>query len=400
MNILFLSIAYPDVSRTGNIYTTLVDELAKKGHNIRVVAPVFGDKTRLQKEGNVDVLRVHSGPLFNTGFIRKGLNTVLLCKRYQKAILDHLSGFRPDWVVTSTPPITLGKLLRQLRSDTGARCYLILRDIFPQNAKDLGLITNPLLFRYFRHKERLLYKNSDIIGCMSQGNIRFVQKQDPDIHSDMFKLLPNWINTSSNSDCCGDTSHDFRAKYGLEGKFIALFGGNFGKPQRIDFILELAVKTKALKDVAFVLIGNGTEKNSVERKVKTRNLRNVYLFDHLPQKEYQAVSRTADVGLVTLSEKFTIPNIPSRTLGYWDSGLPILAATDSNTDYKKEFLDRFNAGLWSETGDLETFYSQFLRFYNNRSLCASMGANGRQAVIKHFSVETIAQKMLNQMKHA
>lgn len=397
MNLLFLSIAYPDVDKTGNLYTSLTHELAKKGHNIRVVAPTFDGRTRMGTEGEVKVLRVHSGPLFNTGLIRKGFNTLLLCHRFHRTMRQYRDHWRSDWIVTSTPPITLGKLVRHLRSLYKARCYLILRDIFPQNAKDLGLINNPVLFNFFRHNEKLLYRHSDVIGCMSPKNIQFVERQNPHIPSKKLKLLPNWIRPMD-KDYIPKSHSRLWTEYGFRNKFIALFGGNFGKPQRVGFILDLAAKAQELEDVAFVLIGDGTEKPRIERQVTNRNLNNVYIFDRLPRHEYQALSCEADIGIVTLSEKFTIPNIPSRTLGYWDAQLPILAATDTNTDYKEILLDRYNAGLWAETGDLDNFYAQFLRFYNDRQLCRQMGANGRRAVINHFSVDTIAQRMIEQME--
>ena len=395
MNFLFLSVAYPDVSHNENLYTALTNELADRGHNIRVVAPEFSGETGPHTEGAVEVIRVHSGPIFNTDVVRKGMNTVLLCRRFRRAIQSYWSDWQPDWVITSTPPITLGPLLKHIRNATGAKCYLILRDIFPQNAKDLGMMTNPLLFHYFRSKEKHLYDLCDIIGCMSPENIRFVKQQNPEIPDEKLTLLQNWIQPSGKHD--NQLRGSFRRKHGFENKFIALFGGNFGRPQRISFILDLAEKAHHLDDVAFVLIGNGTEKPLIEKDVAARNLTNVHIFEQLPRTEYQALSREADIGLVTLSEKFTIPNIPSRTLGYWDAGLPILAATDKNTDYKESLLDKYNAGLWAETGDLEAFYTQFMRFYQDPDLRRELGANGRRAVEKDFAVGKTVDKLLGQI---
>jgi len=118
----------------------------------------------------------------------------------------------------------------------------------------------------------------------------------------------------------------------------------------------------------------------------------------LPHDEYQALIHEADLGLVNLSEKFTIPNIPSRTIGYWDAALPVLAATDRHTDLNKNFLKKHNAGLWAQTGHLEDYYKQFMKLYKDPDLRRTMGENGRKAIETDFSVRTSAHRLLDQLR--
>ena len=397
MRFLYAAISYPDVAKNTNMYTMLVRELVELNHEVRVIAPIFDGVTRETIEGGVPVLRVKSGPIFNTNLILKGLNTLWLNPRYKRAIKQAWPDWSMDWVITSTPPITLSPFIQGLKIRCNARLYLILRDIFPQNAKDLSMIKDPFLFAYFRQRERHLYRISDIIGCMSPGNIEFLCKQDPNTFgANKLTYLPNWTRPT-NRLAQQQPKNSFRKRFNLEGKFIALFGGNFGKPQKIEFVLDLAHRVKHLSDVVFCLIGDGTEKERIRQLVHSRGLDNVPVLDRLPREEYQSLVHEADIGMVNLSEKFTIPNIPSRTLGYWDASLPVLAATDRHTDLNKNFLEKYNAGLWAETGKLEDYYSQFMRLYHDPELRKIMGENGRKAVEKDFSVQTAAREMINQM---
>lgn len=398
MRFLYAAISYPDVSKNSNMYTALVQELAGMGHEVRVIAPSFATATNVSDEGGIPVLRVNSGPIFNTNLIVKGLNTLLLNSRYTRAIQQFWPNWPMDWVITSTPPITLSPLLKKIKERYNAKAYLILRDIFPQNAKDLGMIKDPFLFGYFRQRERHLYNTSDIIGCMSPGNIAFLQRQDPDmLRTDKLTYFSNWIQPTSIENQ-RTASGSFRRRYNLEGKFIALFGGNFGKPQKIEFILDLAERVRHLRDVVFFLIGDGTEKERIRRISQQRNLSNVMIYDRLPHDEYQSLINEADIGLVTLSERFTIPNIPSRTLGYWDASLPVLAATDRHTDLNENLLKKYNAGLWAETGKIEAFHTQFMKLYQDENLRRSMGANGRNAVETDFSAHKAADRLLEQIR--
>ena len=397
MRFLYVAISYPDVAKNTNMYTSLTQELVNLGHEVRVIAPIFDSITKVKHESGIPVLRVRIGPIFNTNLIVKGLNTLWLNPRYKRAMLRYWPDWKMDWIITSTPPITLSPFIQGLKTHCHAHLYLILRDIFPQNAKDLGMIKNPFLFAYFRYKEMHLYKISDIIGCMSPGNIAFLRRQYPQIcHMDKLTYFPNWTQPTPRKIHI-EAKNIFRKRFKMEGKFIALFGGNFGKPQKIEFILELAQRVKHLKDVIFCLIGDGAEKEKIRKMVRNKNLDNICILDPLPRDEYQVLIHDADVGLVNLSEKFTIPNIPSRTLGYWEASLPVLAATDRYTDLNKNLLRKYNAGLWVETGDIEAYYAQFMNLYNNAELRKIMGQNGRKAVETDFSTQKAAFRLLAQI---
>jgi len=400
MRFLYIAITYPNVAKNKNMYTYLMQELVNLGHEVSVIAPTFDSRTEENIEGEIPVLRVKTGPLFNTQLIAKGINTLLLNSRYKRVFFQYWKEKKIDWILTSTPPITLSPFIQHLKNRYQAKLYLILRDIFPQNAKDIGLIKDPFLFAYFRHKERHLYRISDLIGCMSPGNISYLKRNNPQIcNDDKLKYFPNWIKPDSLKNQV-ESQNTLHRKFNLEGKFIALFGGNFGKPQKVEFVLDLADRVKYLKDVVFCMIGSGTEKKRIQKIVKRKALENVLIIERLPREEYQQMIRDADIGLVNLSEKFTIPNIPSRTLGYWEASLPVLAATDRNTDLNENFLKKYNAGLWVETGDIEGYNRQFMKFYNNAELRKTMGQNGRRAVETEFSVHTAAKRLMNQVEES
>ena len=262
MKILYLTISYPDIKISSNLYSDLASEFAHNGHEVYVVAPSLNGETKLNQEGNVKVLRVNTFLLFKTGFIKKGIANILLPFQFEKAIRKNLFKKNFDVIISPTPPITLGGLIRRLKTKFDAKTYLILRDIFPQNAKDLDLIKNDFLFFYFRKKEKLLYQASDFIGCMSQGNIDYIIKHNNKIDNNKLHILPNWIKVEDYSP----SKNDFRSKYGLNNKYVAVFGGNLGVPQYIDFILDLAKLYINQSDISFLIIGDGTEKTRIKKR--------------------------------------------------------------------------------------------------------------------------------------
>lgn len=379
MKVLFLMIAYPDVRSNTNMYTDLTTEFLKQGHDVYVAAPDTGP-TRISMEGGISVLRINTLPLFKTSIIKKGIANVLLPYQYINAIGKHYKNLSFDLIITPTPPITFGKVVSKLKKKYKSKIYLILRDIFPQNARDLGIMNNDIVFSYFRRQERKLYKLADAIGCMSQGNIKFIKENNTNFNSKKLHLLPNW--TSLNQ--FGDESTSILSRYDFEKPFIILFAGNFGIPQKMEFLIDVAEAVKDDKNIGFVLIGDGTEKERIKKLVKKKELKNVLILDMLPRLDYLKLLKECDTGVVTLSEKFTIPNIPSRTLSYWSEKKPVLAAIDRNTDFG-DILESCSGGFWSIMGNVPDFINNIYKLYNDRALAKKLGQNGFNMVINELN---------------
>ena len=121
---------------------------------------------------------------------------------------------------------------------------------------------------------------------------------------------------------------------------------------------------------------------------------NVQLLDYIPREEFNELVKECDIGLVNLSDKFTIPNMPSRTLAYWVAKLPILAATDKNTDYRI-ILEQSKGGLWAETGDITRYKLNFERLYKDEKLRKSMGENGYKYLCKHMNSENAYKTIIS-----
>ena len=398
VKILFLGLGYSDVSEESSLYTELVEELSELGADIQVVAPAVDDvRVGPRVEGGIPVLRVRSGALFDTGLIRKGLNNLLLPLRYYRALNAQLRSWNPDWVIAPTPPITLTPLVWWIKRRTKAKSYLVLRDIFPQNAVDLGFMSKrgPTYFS-FRLLEKLTYSVSDEIGCLSTGNARYVTEHNPGVDSGKLHLLPNWIAERHVSEKVDFTETRERWAVGQQ-ELLCVFGGNLGKPQQVEFLAEVARALPEELGIKIVVIGKGTESAKLQSLIQQFGLTRLILRDRLPRDEYQQLLSAADLGFILLSERFTIPNIPSRLTGYWAAGVPVLAATDANTDLNDAFLRPYNAGEWVQMGDVSGFIAKLRWFAEHREEAAEMGRRGQQAIRDHFTAKKAAKTVLEQI---
>lgn len=395
MRVIFLGLAIPNLDDYLNMFTELMVEFRDKGHDLVVVGPTLDDnRTGLHIENDIQVLRVPTLKLFGVGKFQKGLANIMLPYQYKKALKKCGIDLKFDLIIMPTPPITLANAAAWLkRKNPSSKLYLVLRDIFPQNAVDLKMMADGgMIFNYFRKQEVKMYRVSDVIGCMSQGNIDFVIKQNPSIDTKKLRLLPNWSKLLPLST--DDEVAQLKKQYKLEDKFVVLFGGNIGIPQKMVNMVALAKSCLDIEDIFFLIIGVGNEKENLKNLIASENLTNTKLIGPLSRADFFDVLQIAEVGLISLSEDFTIPNIPSKSLVYYNTKKPILAALDKNTDFGK-ILDDADCGLWAGSTNTPLLKEKLMGLYNDEDRRHQMGLNGynyfKSSLLTHMAYDSILE---------
>ena len=362
MKILFLSLMDFESLEERGMYTELLHEFHKHGHSIYAISPVERkkkEKTRLLRpDQRIYIVKLKIGNIQKTNLIEKGITTISLESQFIHVIKRYFSDVKFDMVLYSTPPITFQRTVCYVKKRDGALTYLMLKDIFPQNAVDLGMMSQyglkGILYRYFRKKEKKLYKDSDCIGCMSQANVDYILKYNPELEQKRLEVCPNCMEPSEVFFAEEEKKH-IREMYAIpKDKTVFIYGGNLGKPQGIPFILRCLKKLSKIKEAFFLIVGSGTEYPIIEKYLYKQYMSNVKLIEYLPREDYEKLVRACDVGMIFLDYHFTIPNFPSRLLSYMDAGLPVLAATDRNTDIGKIIVDA-GFGWWCESNDIQGF---------------------------------------------
>ena len=240
MKILFLTIAWPSYGEH-NIYTDLMDEFVEHGHDVYVACSIearHDQKTALDKENNIQVLRIKTGNLTKTPFIEKGIANLLIGMQFEKAINQHFGNIKFDLIIMSTPPVTLSGVFKSLKHKYGAKTYLLLKDIWPQGIADLELIKQDgIIFKYFSWQEKRLYNAADYIGCLSLANVKFLERNNKFPLNKIIEENPNSIKIRRKISF---KQSDILEKYNLpQKKCIFIYGGNLGKPQGLDFFMNV-----------------------------------------------------------------------------------------------------------------------------------------------------------------
>jgi glycosyltransferase involved in cell wall biosynthesis len=390
MKVLFLSISTA-VSNLNNkgIYPDLLRKFAAEGHEVYIVCPFerrLNKKTDYIQNNNIHTLGVQTLNITKSNVIEKGIGTILIEHQFKRAITKYLNEIKFDLVLYSTPPITFYSVIKYLKEKCGAKTYLLLKDIFPQNAVDLGLIRpKGFLHNYFRKKETELYKISDFIGCMSPANVNYLIDNNTYLNESKIEVCPNSIEVSEFINRADKLSL-FR-KYNIPiNSILLIYGGNIGIGQGIDFIINVLDSNKKRNDIFFLIIGKGNAYKKLENWFNSVKPINAALHPFIPQNDFNDLLTVSDIGLIFLDCRFTIPNIPSRLLSYLDNELPVLMATDENTDLGS-IAEENKFGFWVKSDDIDKFNTKMETLISDTTLRKPMGLIGKSYLKNNYSVD-------------
>lgn len=402
MNILYLSMSsgLQNVETSG-IYTDLMRKFRDEGHEVYIIYPRerrLGLPTELKVENHVHALGVKTLNLTKTNVIEKGIGQVLLESQFKAAYKRYFADVTFDVILYSTPPITFTKVIKYAKKrNPQAISYLMLKDIFPQNAVDLGMLTKGglkgMLYRSFRNKEKELYRVSDYIGCMSPANVQYVLTHNPEVNPAIVEIAPNSYDVPETLQRVN--YEDIRNKYQLPiDKPIFIYGGNMGKPQGIPFLIDCMNAVKDRTDCHFVVVGDGTEYPKLDAWVKEVKPKAVSVFRKLPKTDYDALASACDVGLIFLDYRFTIPNYPSRLLPYLMERKPIIAATDPNCD-TGSLAEENGYGFYCPSNSVQAFVEAVDKML--ASDIKQLGENGYQFFLHNYTTAHTYQAIVKHL---
>ena len=405
MNILFLTIGRFASIEAHSIYADLLRCFRDHGHEIYTITPYekkTGKKTELVHEKGAHILHIETGNVTGANnLLSKGIAQVSLEPTFIKAIKQYFSNVKFDLVMYSTPPITFSKAVEYVKRRDGAKSYLLLKDIFPQNAVDLGMMTKTgvkgFIYRYFRRQEKKLYKLSDYIGCMSEANVKYVIDHNPEVDPEKVEVCPNSVEVIDQS-VDAETRKQIREKYGIpQDKTVFIYGGNLGKPQGIPFLIECLRKAKDIEDAYFLIIGGGNEYAKLQLFFEQERPCNMKLLSLLPKEDYDSMVGACDIGLIFLDHRFTIPNFPSRLLAYMQAKIPVLAVTDPNTDIGKVIVEG-GFGWWCESNSVDCF---MLKIHEaiECPVIEQMKKNCFSYLQRQYSVEKSYEIIMESLRH-
>lgn len=330
MRIALVADSYPPLRTSGAVQLRdLSQEFRRQGHDVTVLVPAPDLRTRwaLEELEGVQVLRLSSMQTKDIGYVRRTLGELLLSTMMLRGLQKSpLAQVKWDAVVWYSPTIFLGRLVGALKQATGARTYLILRDVFPEWALDMGLLKKGPVYSFFKYFERIQYSVADVIGVQSHSNLAYMEEWSKQ-PGRRLEVLQNWLAPAANVGCSVDIEKTL-----LAGRRIVAYAGNMGVAQGMDMVIGLAEKMRGRRDIGFLFVGRGSDVPRLKTLVEERRLDNVLFHDEIEPKEVPGLLAQAHVGLVMLDPRHKTHNVPGKFITYAQAGLPVLARINKGND--------------------------------------------------------------------
>jgi colanic acid biosynthesis glycosyl transferase WcaI len=396
MKILLVTDSYPpEIRSASHLMLELAEELYSRGHHVTVMTtwPEYNldqdsiprQFSELEDEHGIQVLRIKTLPHHNVNYLLRGLAQLLMPVQFWwKLQRYHLN---PDAVVVYSPPLPLALVGVWLRSK--ARFLLNVQDLFPQNAIDLGVLRNPWQIRFFRWLEGYVYRNADVVTVHSEGNRKSVLQHYSEL-VDKLRILHNWVDVDHHQSATATV--DFRAKWKITQRYIAVFAGVMGPSQYLERVLEVAEHMQNHSDLLFLLVGDGVEKTKLKQLAEQKQLCNVRFEGFIGRDVYPDLLKICSLGLVCLSPQNQTPVVPGKILGYMAAGIPVVAFLQSQSD-GHSIVREAVCGVTADSADLNACRAAFEEIMVQRNKLQEIGAFGKKYATEHFSKEACVTRI-------
>jgi len=331
MKLAIITDSFPPLKNSGAIQIRdLSLEFVKQGHEVFVLTSSAGIDApyRLDGASGLQVLRLKAPKMRDISYLRRVMGEFVMpfmMIHHLKQSLLNCAQF--DGVITYAPSIFLGPLASYLKRESRCKNYLIIRDIFPQWAVDVGLLSGSGLPYYLLKKvERYLYSTADTIGVQTPANLPYFNG-DVVGNSRTIEVLQNWLAKGGEKPCTIVVENTQ-----LKGRKIFVYAGNMGDAQGLSIFIALAERVQKNSTVGFLFVGRGSAAASLKQAVVEKKLDNVLFFDEIDPQEIPTLYQQCDAGIISLDQRHKTHNIPGKFLSYMQAGLPVLASINHGND--------------------------------------------------------------------
>lgn len=330
MQFALIADTFPPLRTSGAVQLRdLTREFVRQGHDLTVMlpGPDLDCPWKLENFEGAEILRLRAPKTKDIGYLRRTLSEFIMPYAMLRNLRKSpLSAKKWDGVIWYSPSIFHGPLVSALKRASGCKAYLIIRDIFPEWAVDMGLMGRGPAYRFFDAVARYQYSVADIIGVQADGNRAYFDRWQRKSGRSL-EVLQNWLGEPAQARCSirlDDTA--------LAGRKVFVYAGNIGIAQGLDVILELVARMAPRRELGFLFVGRGSEVQRFKEFSKARSLDNILFFDEIDPDEIPGLYAQCSAGIVSLDHRHKSHNIPGKFLTYMQCGLPVLANINRGND--------------------------------------------------------------------
>ena len=337
MNLAVVSDSFPPKKNSVSIHMDdLTSSFQEKGHQVLVFTPdeTLTELSFLDTNSKIKVLRCRVPSIGKSSMLKRLFIELAYPFYFYRACKNasvDVTNF--DGIIWYSPSIFFGIFVWYLKFKSKCKSYLILRDVFPNWALDLKLISK-FTFSILNIFALFQYKIADRIGVQSPSSQVLLEKHR--FLNDKCEVLWTWLRAGSPSRITNLVQEN--------GLITFVYSGNMGVAQDIFLFGNLAKNQKTESKIRFLFYGRGSEKQKFKDFVQVNNLLNIQVKDEISAEELSRLFGYCSIGMVALDTRHTTSNIPGKFLSYMQAGLPVLAKVNPGNDLI-DLIERYDVGI-------------------------------------------------------
>ncbi len=397
MHILYITQHFPpETGAAPGRAHEMAKNLSKQGNKVTILTgfPNYPDgiipeeyRGKFYQKEDIDGIEVIRTFLLPDTKKNKWVRMLNYSSFFISSVLGGLPVSNIDIVYASIPPLPVGLTGNILNVFKNSKFVVEVRDLWVDNAIELGQLRDKWLINLARNMENFIYRRADRIVTVTRG---FKEKlSGRGFDKSKIRIVTNGFDEEIFTP--REKENMVREKYNLIDKFVVMYAGNMGTAQGLDFVIDAAEMTRDIKDIFYVLIGSGVRKKFLKKKAEKKKLSNILFLGLQPKEKIAEFLSAADVLLISL-KNLSIFNVtvPSKVFDYLAMNRPILVGVNGEAG---DIIKKAGAGLYFKPGDALDFKEKLMQLYTNRELCLQMGQSGREYALNNFSRNKLAAKL-------
>jgi colanic acid biosynthesis glycosyl transferase WcaI len=400
--VLVLTLLFPpDGVSTARLMGEVAEDLRRRGHDVTVLTTTPHYNTDVDAQARQPLSRRWGRILQSSTYGGIGVLHVLMPRKGRSRLLrvaawlwfhamSTLAGlvalpWRPDVVLTPSPPLTMGVGAWLLAARWGVPFIYNVQEIHPDILVSLGMIRPGLGLRILESIERFVYRRAGAITVVvPSAERRLLEKGVP---PDRVRVVPNFVDAESLTP--QPRPNAFSQAHGLDGAFVVTYAGNFGPAQQLGAVIAAARLLADEPGIRVLLVGGGIEWSQVAEEAA--GLRNVQVLPYQPFAMMPAIYGSTDVALVPLAGGAGLQALPSKVYQIMGCGLPLVAIADPSSDLAA-LIQQAGSGAVASPGSAESLAETLRAAARDRDRWRAMGRAGRAHVVRHYSREHVAER--------
>jgi colanic acid biosynthesis glycosyl transferase WcaI len=285
-------------------------------------------------------------------------------------------------VIASSPQLLVGLSGWWLARLKRTSFVFEVRDLWPESLAAVGVgSSTSILHRSLARIANLLYRGSDRIVVVTPAFKDYLVKRLNMAAGNIF-VVQNGVETDVFDP--GRAALNLKNKLGLDGKFVVSYIGTMGMAHGLESVLDAAAELQHTHPtIAFLFVGEGSDKERIISAATSKNLINVRFVDEQPRERIPDYIHASDACLVLLKKSEIFKTvIPTKMLEFMSCARPVILGVDGQA---RKIIEEAHAGIFIQPENVSDLTDAVVRLASDPELRNSLGRCGRQHILQHFS---------------